>query len=93
VTAATPAPFPGADIIPALRDILCEQLGEQPEVVVPEAHLRTGLRCDSLDEIEVVVAAEERFGIEVPDEALNRFAADLTVAQLAQLLAAHGARA
>ena len=51
-----------------VRDIICEQLGATPEQVTSEAKFIEDLGADSLDTVELVMAFEEEFSIEVPDE-------------------------
>jgi acyl carrier protein len=51
-----------------VKDIVVEQLGVKPEQVVPSAKFIEDLGADSLDTVELVMALEEEFGIEVPDE-------------------------
>lgn len=51
-----------------VKDIIVEQLGVKPEQVVPTAKFIEDLGADSLDTVELVMALEEEFGIEVPDE-------------------------
>jgi acyl carrier protein len=51
-----------------VRDIVVEQLGVKPEQVVPEAKFIEDLGADSLDVVELVMALEEEFGHEIPDE-------------------------
>ena len=51
-----------------IKDIIVEQLGVKPEQVTPEAKFIEDLGADSLDTVELVMALEEKFGIEVPDE-------------------------
>jgi acyl carrier protein len=51
-----------------VKDIIVEQLGVKPDQVTPEAKLIEDLGADSLDAVELVMALEEEFGIEVPDE-------------------------
>lgn len=51
-----------------VKDIIVEQLGVKPEQVVPTAKFIDDLGADSLDTVELVMALEEEFGIEVPDE-------------------------
>jgi len=50
------------------KSIIAEQLGVKPEEVTPEASFVDDLGADSLDTVELVMALEEEFGIEIPDE-------------------------
>ena len=50
------------------REIIVEQLGVNPEQVAPNARFIEDLGADSLDTVELVMAFEEEFGVEVPDE-------------------------
>jgi acyl carrier protein len=49
-------------------EIIASQLGVEPEEVIPEASFVDDLGADSLDTVELVMALEEEFGIEIPDE-------------------------
>ena len=51
-----------------VRDIIVDQLGVNAEQVVPEAKFIDDLGADSLDTVELVMAFEEEFSVEVPDE-------------------------
>lgn len=51
-----------------VKDIVVEQLGVKPEQVTPEAKFIEDLGADSLDTVELVMAFEEEFGQEIPDE-------------------------
>lgn len=51
-----------------VKDIVVEQLGVNADQVVPEAKFIEDLGADSLDTVELIMALEEEFGIEVPDE-------------------------
>jgi len=51
-----------------VRAIIAEQLGVKPEEVTPQASFIDDLGADSLDTVELVMALEEEFGIEIPDE-------------------------
>ena len=51
-----------------VKDIIVEQLGVKPDQVVPAAKFIEDLGADSLDTVELVMALEEEFGIQVPDE-------------------------
>ena len=51
-----------------VRKIVCEQLGVSPEEVKLEVSFIDDLGADSLDTVELVMAFEEEFEIEIPDE-------------------------
>ena len=51
-----------------VKNIIAEQLGVKPEEVTPEAKFIDDLGADSLDTVELGMALEEEFGIEIPDE-------------------------
>lgn len=51
-----------------IKQIISEQLGVKPEEVKPESHFIEDLGADSLDTVELVMALEEEFNIEIPDE-------------------------
>ena len=53
---------------PKIKDIIVEQLGVDPEKVKPEASFIDDLGADSLDIVELVMAMEEEFDLEIPDE-------------------------
>ena len=51
-----------------VKEIIVEQLGVTTEQVTPQASFIEDLGADSLDTVELVMAFEEEFGVEVPDE-------------------------
>ncbi len=51
-----------------VKDIIVEQLGVNPEQVTDKASFVEDLGADSLDTVELVMAFEEEFNVEVPDE-------------------------
>ena len=51
-----------------VKDIIVDQLGVSADQVTPEAKFVEDLGADSLDTVELVMAFEEEFDIEVPDE-------------------------
>jgi acyl carrier protein len=57
-----------ADITEKVKEIIVNELGVEAEKVTPEASFVDDLGADSLDTVELVMAFEEEFGIEIPDE-------------------------
>lgn len=51
-----------------VKGIIVDQLGVDADEVTPEASFTEDLGADSLDVVELVMAFEEEFGIEIPDE-------------------------
>lgn len=51
-----------------VKDIIVEQLGVKPEEVTSTASFVDDLGADSLDTVELVMALEEKFDMEIPDE-------------------------
>ena len=56
------------DMEQKVKDIIVEQLGVDAGAVKPEASFVNDLGADSLDTVELVMALEEAFDIEIPDE-------------------------
>ncbi|HEX9912664.1 MAG TPA: acyl carrier protein [candidate division Zixibacteria bacterium] len=57
-----------ASIEEKIKEIIVEQLGVDPAQVTPEASFVNDLGADSLDTVELVMALEEEFNLEIPDE-------------------------
>lgn len=68
-----------------VKTIVVEQLGVKPEQVVPEASLIDDLGADSLDTVELVMALEEEFETEIPDEEAEKIR---TVGQIIEYIKA-----
>jgi len=58
-----------------VKEIICEQLGVEEEEVTPTAKFIEDLGADSLDTVELVMAFEEEFGLEIPDEDAEKIVA------------------
>ena len=69
-----------------VRDLIVEQLGVNAEQVTPEASFVDDLGAGSLDTVELVMAFEEEFGIDIPDEDAEKM---LTVADSTKYLDEH----
>jgi len=63
-----------ADVNEKIKSIIAEQLGVKPEEVTPQASFIEDLGADSLDTVELVMALEEEFEIEIPDEDAEKMA-------------------
>jgi len=57
-----------ANIEEKVKEIIADQLGVEPENIKPESRLVEDLGADSLDVVELIMAFEENFGVEIPDE-------------------------
>jgi acyl carrier protein len=56
------------EIMGKVKKIIAEQLGVDESEITNESHFIDDLGADSLDTVELVMALEEEFGIEIPDE-------------------------
>ena len=56
-----------------IRGIIAEQLGVEEDAVKMETHLMKDLEADSLDAVEIIMAIEDEFDFEVPDEDAEKF--------------------
>ncbi len=56
------------EVVDTMRDVLSSELGVDSDKVTADARFKEDLDADSLDLVEVVLALEEKFGIEIPDE-------------------------
>lgn len=55
------------DVAPRVKALIAENLGVDAAKVVEEAHFVDDLGADSLDTVQLVMALEEEFGLEIPD--------------------------
>ncbi len=56
-----------------IRGIIMEQLSVDESMVTIDTNLMKDLEADSLDAVEIIMAIEEEFGIEIPDEEAEKF--------------------
>ncbi|NLV91240.1 MAG: acyl carrier protein [Firmicutes bacterium] len=56
------------DVFEKVREIVVEQLGVESDDVTPQASFIDDLGADSLDIVELIMAFEEEFDFEIPDE-------------------------
>ena len=61
-----------ADIFEKVKKIVAEQLSVEADKITPESNFANDLGADSLDTVELVMALEEDFDIEIPDEAAEK---------------------
>ena len=72
-----------------VKEIIVEQLGVDPAEVIAGASFVNDLGADSLDTVELVMAFEEEFGLEIPDEEAERIQ---TVGNAIDYIKAHVAK-
>ena len=56
-----------------IKGIIAEQLGVEEDAVNMETHLMKDLEADSLDAVEIIMAIEDEYEMEVPDEDAEKF--------------------
>ncbi|MFH0930481.1 MAG: acyl carrier protein [Candidatus Zixiibacteriota bacterium] len=78
-----------ASIEEKVKEIIVEQLGVDPAQVTPEASFVNDLGADSLDTVELVMALEEEFNLEIPDEEAEKIS---TVGQTIEYVRANSAK-
>ncbi|MCC6339614.1 MAG: acyl carrier protein [Acidimicrobiia bacterium] len=59
------------EILATLRDLAAEVLGADPSSITEDARLAEDLDADSLDLVEMVMALEDHYGIEIPEDDLE----------------------
>ena len=60
-------------VLDQIKKILVETMEIEEEKVTLDAKLKDDLNLDSLDSVELIMSAEEEFGIEIPDEDVMNF--------------------
>ena len=74
------------EVVSTLKEVLASELGVEEDKITSDARFKEDLDADSLELVEVVMALEERFGIEIPDDEVAGLktvgeAADLVIAK------------
>lgn len=69
-----------------IKAIVAENLGVDPDKITKEASFQDDLEADSLDLFEMVMALEEKFGVEIPSEDLEQLQ---TVSDVIDYIEAH----
>ncbi|MCS6987635.1 MAG: acyl carrier protein [Sphingomonadaceae bacterium] len=76
-----------SDIAERVKKIVVEHLGVEPEKVTEDSSFIEDLGADSLDTVELVMAFEDEFGVEIPDDAAEKI---LTVRDAIAFVQQHG---
>lgn len=58
------------NVFEKIQDIMADTLELDPSTITMEANLKEDLEADSLDAVEVIMAIEEEFGVEIDDEVI-----------------------
>jgi len=61
-----------SEIFDKVKKIVADQLSVEPDTVTPSSNFQNDLGADSLDTVELVMALEEEFDIEIPDESAEK---------------------
>lgn len=56
-----------------IKELIVDQLGVEEDSITVTTHLMKDLEADSLDAVEIIMAIEDEFGLEVPDEDAEKF--------------------
>jgi acyl carrier protein len=79
-----------ADIESRVIDIVSEHLGMEKDQINADSEFMNDLGADSLDQVELVMAFEEEFGIEIPDDAAEKI---VTVKDAVEYIVNHSSEA
>ena len=60
-------------VLDKIREFVVEQLSVEPELVDIDSNLMDDLEADSLDAVEIIMAVEEEFDLEIPDADAEKF--------------------
>ena len=73
-------------ILEKLKEFIVEQIKIDPDEITLDSNLSKDLEADSLDQVEVLMALEDEFDIEIPDEDAEKF---VTVRDIVEYLEKH----
>ena len=62
-----------SEVFARIRDYLADQLEVDPEKITPDSDIVNDFGADSLDLVDLVMALEDEFEVEVPDDAIESF--------------------
>lgn len=60
-------------ILGKIKELIVERTGTSADALRPETSLISDIEADSLDAVEIIMAIENEFGIEIPDEEAEKF--------------------
>lgn len=60
-------------VLDKIKELIVEQLGVNPDQVMLETNLMKDLEADSLDAVEIIMAIEDEYDIEIPDDDAEKF--------------------
>lgn len=69
-----------------VKGFVVDQLGVDPDQVEMDTNLMKDLEADSLDAVEIILAVEDEYGLDIPDETAEKFE---TVRDLVEYVEAH----
>ena len=75
------------EVLAGIKEIVVEVAGIDANIIAMDKKFTDDLDVDSLSMVEVVVAAEEKFGVKIPDEEVTKMA---TVGDAVNFIVAHG---
>ena len=73
-------------ILDKVKEFIVEQIKIDPDEITLDSNFSKDLEADSLDQVEVLMALEDEYGIEIPDEVAERFE---TVGDIVEYLEKH----
>ena len=73
-------------ILEKVKEFIVEQIKVSPDEITMDTKLSKDLEADSLDQVEVLMALEDEYGIEIPDEEAEKF---VTVRDIVEYLEKH----
>ena len=73
-------------ILDKLKEFIVEQIKIDPDEITLDSNFSKDLEADSLDQVEVLMALEDEYGIEIPDEDAEKF---VTVRDVVEYLEKH----
>ena len=73
-------------ILDKLKEFIVDQIKVDPNLITMDTKLSKDLEADSLDQVEILMALEDEYDIEIPDEVAEKF---VTVRDMVEYLESH----